>query len=57
MIPQERPPANPPDRRDPPVRVVRIEELLQGARELILLHDGAEYRLRITRNGKLILTK
>jgi hemin uptake protein HemP len=30
---------------------------MQGAREVILLHAGAEYVLRITKTGKLILTK
>jgi hemin uptake protein HemP len=39
------------------VRKYAVSELLQGGREAILLHDGAEYRLRITANGKLILTK
>jgi hemin uptake protein HemP len=39
-----------------PVRVV-VSELLAGGREAILVHDGQDYRLRITANGKLILTK
>jgi len=34
-----------------------VKELLQGEREIILEHDGNDYRLRITANGKLILTK
>jgi hemin uptake protein HemP len=40
----------------PPVRV-RVVDLLQGAREAILELDGQDYRLRVTANGKLILTK
>lgn len=36
---------------------VRVADILQGGREAILEHDGQEYRLRITANGKLILTK
>ncbi len=40
-----------------PVRRIAISELLAGGREAILLHDGTEYRLRLTSNGKLILTK
>ncbi len=36
---------------------VRVSELLQGGREAILEHDGKDYRLRITANDKLILTK
>lgn len=31
--------------------------LLDGARELIIHHNDSEYRLRLTSNGKLILTK
>lgn len=31
--------------------------LLGEARELVILHNGDAYRLRITRNDKLILTK
>ena len=27
-----------------------------GGRELVIDHDGREYRLRLTQNGKLILT-
>jgi len=40
-------------------RTVRIlvSELLNGSREAILEHNGMDYRLRITGNGKLILTK
>jgi hemin uptake protein HemP len=38
-------------------RRLKVEDLLQGGREVILEHDGQDYRLRITANGKLILTK
>ncbi len=31
--------------------------LLQASREIIIEHDGTDYRLRLTSNGKLILTK
>jgi hemin uptake protein HemP len=40
-----------------PVRRIAISDLLEGRREVVLLHDGTEYRLRLTSNGKLILTK
>ena len=40
-----------------PIRRVAIQEILGGGREAVLLHDGTEYRLRLTSNGKLILTK
>ncbi|HEY3964193.1 MAG TPA: hemin uptake protein HemP [Planctomycetaceae bacterium] len=40
----------------PPV-TLRSEELLRGGREILIQHANDVYRLRITRNGKLILTK
>lgn len=33
------------------------QQLLQGAREIVILHAGQPYRLRVTAQGKLILTK
>ncbi|HEY2338532.1 MAG TPA: hemin uptake protein HemP [Burkholderiales bacterium] len=30
--------------------------LLRASREVVIVHNGREYRLRITQNGKLILT-
>jgi hemin uptake protein HemP len=38
-------------------RRVKVSELLAGGREAILEHGGQDYRLRVTANGKLILTK
>jgi len=38
-------------------RRLKVSGLLAGDPEAILEHDGQEYRLRITANGKLILTK
>ena len=49
--PQEMPPSNARLRR------LKVSELLAGDREAILEHGGQDYRLRITANGKLILTK
>jgi hemin uptake protein HemP len=43
-------PANPSPRR------IRSEQLLAGSLELVIEHHGREYRLRLTQNGKLILT-
>ena len=37
--------------------VLDVVELFQGRKELRLLFQNEEYRLRITRNQKLILTK
>jgi len=36
---------------------VRATALLQGHREVIIEHGNEEYRLRLTRQGKLLLTK
>ncbi|MCB1441265.1 MAG: hemin uptake protein HemP [Nitratireductor sp.] len=33
------------------------EEQVEVAQEILIEHAGQEYRLRITRQGKLILTK
>jgi hemin uptake protein HemP len=48
--PREQPPAA-------PVRIVRSQEILQGAKEVMIDHDGELYRLRLTRNGRLVLYK
>ncbi len=34
-----------------------VRRVLQGCREVILLHGAEEYRLKVTAAGKLILTK
>lgn len=36
---------------------VRSTDLLRGSRELLIQHHGDTYRLRLTSNDKLILTK
>ena len=33
------------------------DHLFQGNSEIVIVHQNEEYNLRITRNGKLILTK
>lgn len=40
-----------------PLHRVDSKQLFEGQRELIIQHQGEEYRLRITRHDKLILTK
>ncbi len=37
--------------------IVDFLELGHGAREILIRHDGQIYRLRLTKNGKLILNK
>ena len=38
-------------------KTITSSELFAGLHEIIILHDGGAYRLRITSNNKLILTK
>jgi len=40
-----------------PITRIPVSEILSGRREAVLLHEGSEYHLRLTSNGKLILTK
>ena len=55
----------PQDAERPPEQVKAVasppaldsEKLFGGSNEVRLRHRGVEYRLRITRQGKLILTK
>lgn len=54
-VPRHASPASP---LSPPQRKrITTADLMQGAREIIVLHHGEEYLLRITKAGKLILTK
>lgn len=45
------------DSTNPPPRRIRSEEILHGDVEVLIDHQGETYRLRKTRNGKLILQK
>ncbi|QFU14875.1 hemin uptake protein HemP [Microvirga thermotolerans] len=38
-------------------REIDVASLIGAGREVVLLHRGERYRLRVTANGKLILTK
>ena len=40
-----------------PLPRLRSEQLFRDSHELIIEHQGQEYRLRLTRNDKLILNK
>ncbi|WP_169567510.1 hemin uptake protein HemP [Sneathiella limimaris] len=49
---------------DPRVRQIPVvdnriesEQIFQSCRQLSILHNGDEYKLQLTGNGKLILTK
>lgn len=47
----QKPPA--PDSR----RLISSDEILAGSEEVLIVHEGQTYRLRVTRSGKLILHK
>jgi hemin uptake protein HemP len=51
--PVPRPEGSPPERP----RRLRSSELMSGQREILIEHAGSEYRLRVTNQNKLILTK
>jgi len=52
--PQPAPPNHEPE---VPEVTVASSELLRGQREILIRHGDETYRLRLTRNGKLILHK
>jgi hemin uptake protein HemP len=39
------------------IRELDLRDVMGDAREIVLVHNGEPYRLRITARGKLILTK
>ncbi len=39
------------------LKVVQASDLFDGGREVLILHEGEQYRLRLTRRNKLILQK
>lgn len=41
----------------PEMRVIDAAELFAGGKEITIRHEGALYRMKITRQGKLILNK
>ena len=49
-------PTEPANRAINAPRKVQSDALLGDAKELLIVHNGREYRLRLTQNGKLILT-
>lgn len=40
-----------------PAPRLKSQDLFRGGYEIVIEHHGAEYRLRLTRNDKLILNK
>jgi hemin uptake protein HemP len=47
---------SPPQKPSPEVKRIKSEDLLGPGKDLLIVHNGREYRLRLTQNGKLILT-
>lgn len=45
---------NPPRTSTP---VLQASSLFKGGHEIVIRHEGQDYRLRVTRQNKLILTK
>ncbi|MGA1802320.1 hemin uptake protein HemP [Rhizobium sp. HT1-10] len=39
------------------VRTIESAEIFRGQSEIVIRHEGFTYRLKITRQGKLILNK
>ena len=54
-IPLRQPEALHADTKEP--RALEASQILAGSREVIILHRGERYRLRLTQHDKLILTK
>ncbi|MDK4711522.1 hemin uptake protein HemP [Rhizobium sp. CNPSo 4039] len=41
----------------PQIRVVESTDIFRGQTEIMIKHEGVIYRMKITRQGKLILNK
>jgi hemin uptake protein HemP len=61
MCTDKQQPVSPNSPSEPPVpctpKRIDSSELLHGCNEIIITHNSELYRLRLTRNGKLILQK
>jgi hemin uptake protein HemP len=57
LSPCPTPPQTSDDRRTLPLGVIPTQALFGSHQEVLISHNGEHYRLRITKNGKLILTK
>jgi len=40
-----------------PIRLIESADIFRGQNEILIRHAGAIYRMKITRQGKLILNK
>ncbi|MGC3966974.1 MAG: hemin uptake protein HemP [Pirellulales bacterium] len=55
--PQPRPAEQEPAKPPRPIRLLRTVDLFQGGDLVLIEHEGAIYKLRITSRGRLILQK
>lgn len=55
LTPSRQPDATGQEKRSPDS--IPASRLFQGGQEILIDHNSETYRLRITKNGKLILTK
>ena len=55
-MPQDAPPGRRPQANSLAQKRISSEDLFEAQREVVILHNGREYRLRLTQSGKLILT-
>ena len=46
-----------PERKEGDRKTIASTDLFDGQTEVLILHNGEQYRLRVTRQDKLILTK
>lgn len=46
-----------PTANERPLRRLDSAKLMAGHKRVVIEHDGTEYQLQLTRQGKLILTK
>lgn len=57
LLPEANTGPGPKPHRGPPVPVVPSDQVLRGLKEVDIAHNGRLYRLQVTKQGKLILTK
>lgn len=57
MIAEKKPQMPPQPAAVQEVRTVESAEIFRGQSEIMIKHDGSLYRMKITRQGKLILNK
>ncbi len=57
MIAEKTPTQRVPPTAAPQIRMVESTDIFRGQTEIMIRHEGAIYRMKITRQGKLILNK